>query len=350
METFDQVVPGLAQLLGGPKPEQQEPGMADIVQPQGPGLLERGQSAVQANPMLSQIALHTMLALAQGHNLGGAIANGGRAALMMQAQQKLDQENQAKITREQGNKDREYGMQEKRLGLEEKRTGYEEQRLGNETKRLGFEAQRVANDTKNTESVVANRAVQTKKTEQEVDQNSQTFGLKKDQLRAEIARIQEQIASSKDQTKTRALQRQLDGVKLKYADADISSQIEARQVSSTGKALDNEAQGLKNDAFRSAPPEAQQAGATGVKGGKAPKSTSERFADFVRYNGDFYLDEKTGRPDMARMEADFYRQESVGGAQKPAAGNDVQAQFDAAFNAAKSGEVFRVNGKIYRKP
>jgi hypothetical protein len=50
------------------------------------------------------------------------------------------------------------------------------------------------------------------------------------------------------------------------------------------------------------------------------------------------------------MEADFYRQESVGGAQKPAAGNDVQAQFDAAFNAAKSGEVFRVNGKIYRKP
>lgn len=369
---FDDAVPSLAELLGQqPKMstyQEPEQGLANVLAPQeaaaapapaqGPGLLEQGKGFLTQNPQMGSVLLHTMLSLAQGHNLGSAIANGGRAALLMQAQGKEDQLRQEKIAREQQQQTTENELKGRQIGAQERTAAASERRADSTDAyhqgMLQNDRARIAQTAPESAARTGYIGAQTKALEQKTTQDADKFGLEKEQLSAQISHLKEQIASSKDITETRKLQRQLDQVKLKYADASHAADVTAKDLQNSGQAIENEGKTLKNMAFRNAPPEAQQAAATGVgKTGAATKTSSDKFQEYLTKNMDKYADFKTDTVDMARARKDFAAIEAYGkpGSQPaPAPGGTPQEQFDALFNAAKPGDVFTFQGKIYRKP
>lgn len=335
----------LANLLGFQPPQGDvNAGMADIVQPQqqqveqGPGFLERLSGSLQQNPMLSQVLLHTFSSMARGNNMGSAVADGAKAAMLMQAQQREDEQEKGKIQREQVDKDRRYG-------LDEKRVGFEEQRLDTERERLGLERQR-------TEATVGQTKAQTRKTQVETQQAEGMFGLKKDQLRAQIGQIQEQIAASKDQSKTRQLQRQLDSVKLEYADAMYGAEATGKQLANNKTQVDIEQNQAELDTYNSLTPEEKKATKMPKGTGKVPKTPAEALQQHIKDNLEAYVveDPKTGAMsiDVARAERDFLQIQNVGKPKPPEA--DTAALWRQARDSVKPGQPYRgPDGKMYKR-
>lgn len=335
MVGFDEAVPGMAELLGGQQapevapPQQEQSGMADV--------LGQAKQGLAANPMIANAMLHTMLSLAAGHNFGSAVANGGRAALMMQAQGKQDELTNRKMTNEEA----QTAANNKRADAAETRANAE---VTQGNRRLDIADRAETRQSQESAARTGFTQAQTKNVNQKTEQQGQSFGLELDKHRADIARIQQEIASSKDQMATRSLQRQLDQAKLKYADAMYQAELSHKDLKNVEQAQTNDKQQMQNSDYRGAPQEMRQASATGVTtgGGKGGKTEEDHRQDFFSKNAELYTDPKTGQIDINRLLGDFQKVRS--GTQ-----TDPNAALKSARDAVKVGEPYRdpASGKLY---
>lgn len=325
MNTFDEAVPNLSELLAGQPvaPNYQQQPQEDS------GVLGGARNWLQSNPAMSAMLLGTMMAAARGHNLGNAVSEGARFSLGAQMDQRERQEKDAERTRSQQ-------MEDKKLGLEERRVAAQEKTANSTNEYYG---------------------AQTAETKRKTSESAKNEGLNRQRLEKQLAQIDEEIANSKDARKTSALQRKRAALQLKldeeYAPEERGAQVTGMQLDNQGKVLRNEGAeaeaGMKKlnaDEWAKAKPEERWAASYG-KGTKAPATAKERFQQYIKNNGDLYVDMQ-GKLDFPRMQKDFEETEMYGdtAAQEAKAG-EQRARIEAARNAVKPGQTYTVDGKTY---
>lgn len=342
MQTFDQAVPPLSQILaGGEVPQQQ--------QPQSPGIVQGARNWFQANPQMATMVLGTMMAAAQGHDIGNAVATGAKMSLAQQAELKQKEEEerlrQEKNSREDQQNQRKWGVEEQRLELDK---------------------QRVAQQGKVSDSQIGYYGAQTKELERKSAESKRNEDVQRRTLESRLSAITEQIETSRDSRRTAALQREKlrieNQIKRDYGSLEAETEITGKQLQNQyrvgqveGQTLQNQEQLMKNasldrDLRETADMTPEQRASLGKGGGKAPKTELDRLTEFMTKNGELYLD-GNGNFDFEGM-MKGYQQLKMAADPQAAAANQAnrQAQFDAAFAAAKPGSIFNFEGKTYRKP
>lgn len=355
MQDFDSAVPGLGELINGNKGQQAQGAQGAAPQQENP------LGSILQRPETKQMLMHTFMAMAQGHDFGGAVANGARGVLLSKAQQKQDAEKQAELDRQQQQQNFENEVTEKKVGFEGQRVGYEGQRVGLEGKRVAQGDERIRQGDEQIELDRVRNTHLNKLTGVQVAEKQQGMRHAEEihpalvaQAQTKIAQLQEQIASSRDSRKTAALTRQMNSIKMKYLpkqlqqDLDEGFQRRQKLEAETGTAIaEGNIARQKANVWNNLPEDELKGAVLGKEKGKTPQ---EDYRDFLADHGDMFDLATPEGQEQARQAYVATQEAPLSSAAEAQGMQQRQKEYDEAFNSVKPGEYFNFRGKLIKRP
>lgn len=335
-------------------PSASEGGLGQILGAQGaePSMFEKGQQFAQQNPMASQMLLHTFMRMAQGggrnfaDTLGKGVAAGAGAGLMHLAQGKQDKEKADATQRQQQKEQQDFGLRDRAASVNEGQLGIQKR-----------EADLKEGDAPGNRRL---RNAQASKYENEIGLDNQAAPLKLQQIQAQIAAVQQSMATSRDSLKTAQLGRQLTGLQIQerqvqleldktYAPVERGIKVTQGHLANQGAGLQN--MGMEQElADNSTLTTEQRIQARRGGTGKTPVSDEDRFLKFVQDNQDFLPLGKDGKSYDPVKTRELFEQLRM----TPQMRQQQEAEYNAAMQAARAavkvGENYRgPDGRMWKR-